>query len=188
MPSKTPLRETGTYTVNLTGLKKGTVYYVMAYAKNSSGYGYGEVKKLNTQGDPPTVETTEVDKVSGTQAEVTGDITNTGGEPLSSYGFVYSKDSAPTVDDSKIEVGQEGSGEFKATLTELSVSTKYYVREYAINPRGTSYGEELSFTTLDGKPGITTLGYEDVTGYSILVKGRIDDNGGEDLTSYFCLR
>ena len=176
--------ETGTYTVNLTGLKKGTVYYVMAYAKNSSGYGYGEVKKLNTQGDPPTVKTTEVNKVSGTQAEVTGDITNTGGEPLSSYGFVYSKDSAPTVDDSKIEVGQEGSGEFKTTLTELSVSTKYYVRAYAINPRGTSYGEELSFTTLDGKPGVTTLGYEDVTGYSILVKGRIDDNGGEDLTSY----
>jgi len=176
--------ETGTYTVNLTGLKKGTVYYVMAYAKNSSGYGYGEVKKLNTQGDPPTVKTTEVNKVSGTQAEVTGDITNTGGEPLSSYGFVYSKDSAPTVDDSKIEVGQEGSGEFKTTLTDLSVSTKYYVRAYAINPRGTSYGEELSFTTLDGKPGVTTLGYEDVTGYSILVKGRIDDNGGEDLTSY----
>ena len=31
--------EVGSFTISLTGLKKGTVYYVMAYAKNSSGYG-----------------------------------------------------------------------------------------------------------------------------------------------------
>ena len=176
--------EVGSFTVSLTGLEKGTVYYFMAYAKNSSGYGYGEVKQLNTVGDPPTVKTTQVNKVSGKQAEVTGEIESTGGEPLSSYGFAYSKNTSPTVDDTKIEVGQDGSGEFKATLTELDVSTKYYVRAYATNPRGTSYGEELSFTTSDGKPGVTTLGYEDVTGNSVLVNGRIDDDGGEDLTSY----
>lgn len=176
--------EVGSFTISLTGLEKGTVYYFMAYAKNSSGYGYGEVKQLNTVGDPPTVKTTQVDKVSGKQAEVTGEIESTGGEPLSSYGFAYSKNTSPTVDDTKIEVGQDGSGEFKATLTDLDVTTKYYVRAYATNPRGTSYGEELSFTTLDGKPGVTTLGYEDVTGNSVLVNGRIDDDGGEDLTSY----
>jgi hypothetical protein len=43
---------TGTYYVNLTGLEKGTQYYVRAYAVNSEGTAYGEAKSFSTKSVP----------------------------------------------------------------------------------------------------------------------------------------
>jgi hypothetical protein len=39
---------------------------------------------------------------------------------------------------------------FTSTLTDLAAATTYYVRSYATNESSTSYGEAISFTTLDG--------------------------------------
>ena len=44
------------------------------------------------------------------------------------------------------EYGETGS--FISNITELTANTTYYVRAYAINSTGTSYGSELNFTTL----------------------------------------
>jgi uncharacterized protein (TIGR02145 family) len=41
-------------------------------------------------------------------------------------------------------------GAFTSTMTELTPGTTYYVRAYATNDEGTSYGVERSFTTWDG--------------------------------------
>jgi hypothetical protein len=40
-----------------------------------------------------------------------------------------------------------GTGAFVSNLTGLTGSTTYYVRSYATNSVGTSYGPEISFTT-----------------------------------------
>ena len=47
----------GSFTSTLTGLKDTTVYYVRAYATNSDGTGYGEVKSFVTKMGPPTTMT-----------------------------------------------------------------------------------------------------------------------------------
>ena len=176
---------TGEFTSSITGLTKGTKYYVMAYGKNSSGYGYGDIKSFNTVGDPPTVETSSVDKISGTKAEANGKVTSNGGEPLTSYGFAYGKSSSPTIEDNKWEVGTTDlSGEYKGLISGLETSTKYYVRAYATNARGTSYGVNKDFTTTNGLPGVSTVSSESVNGNSAVINGKIDDNGGSTLTSY----
>lgn len=176
---------TGEFTSSITGLTKGTKYYVMAYGKNSSGYGYGDIKSFNTVGDPPTVETSSVDKISGTKAEVHGKVTSNGGEPLSSYGFAYGKSSSPTIENNKWEIGTtDFNGDFKGLISGLETSTKYYVRAYATNARGTSYGENKDFTTTNGLPGVSTVSSESVNGNSAVINGKIDDNGGSTLTSY----
>ena len=176
---------TGEFTSSITGLTKGTKYYVMAYGKNSSGYGYGDIKSFNTVGDPPTVETSSVDKISGTKAEANGKVTSNGGEPLSSYGFAYGKSSSPTIENNKWEVGTTDlSGEYKGLISGLETSTKYYVRAYATNARGTSYGVNKDFTTTNGLPGVSTVSSESVNGNSAVINGKIDDNGGSTLTSY----
>ena len=59
-----------------------------------------------------------------------------------------------TSDDFYREAGS-GAGSFTVLMTELSISTTYYVRAYAITPNGTIYGDEKSFTTLNGIPSIT---------------------------------
>ena len=176
---------TGTFTSSLTGLTKGTKYFIMAYAKNSSGYGYGKIKSFNTVGDPPTVETTAVDKISGTKAEASGKVTSNGGESLSSYGFAYGKSSSPSIEDNKWEVGtKDVEDEFKGLISGLDTSTKYYVRAYATNVRGTSYGVNKDFTTTNGLPGVTTVSTDSINGNSAFIKGKIDDNGGSATTSY----
>ena len=45
--------------------------------------------------------------------------------------------------------GRSGSGSFTSMLTGLLPGTTYYLRAYAANNAGTSYGDELTFTTLD---------------------------------------
>ena len=47
---------TGSFTCNIKGLTGNTTYYIAAYATNSAGTGYGEIKSFTT---PPTV--TDVD-------------------------------------------------------------------------------------------------------------------------------
>ena len=41
-----------------------------------------------------------------------------------------------------------GDASFTSTLTSLSQNTLYYVRAYATNANGTSYGSQVSFTTI----------------------------------------
>jgi hypothetical protein len=41
-----------------------------------------------------------------------------------------------------------GEGAFSGTLTPLVKNTTYYARAYATNTYGTSYGQQVSFTTL----------------------------------------
>ena len=176
---------TGEFTSSITGLTKGTKYYVMAYAKNSSGYGYGGIKSFNTVGDPPTVETSLIDEISGTKAEANGKVISNGGEPLTSYGFAYGKSSSPTIGNNKWEVGTTDlSGEFKGLISGLDTSTKYFVRAYATNARGISYGVNKDFTTTNGLPVVSTVSSESVNGNSAVINGKIDDKVESALISY----
>jgi hypothetical protein len=43
-----------------------------------------------------------------------------------------------------------GTGTFTSAITGLAASTLYYVRAYATNSAGTSYGNEVTFTTTGG--------------------------------------
>jgi hypothetical protein len=46
------------------------------------------------------------------------------------------------------EVGNFGTGAFLLWFSGLLKGTKYYVRAYAHNTSGYSYGDEVNFTTL----------------------------------------
>jgi hypothetical protein len=44
--------------------------------------------------------------------------------------------------------GDSGMGSFSCSLKNLKAGTTYYVRAYAINEKGTAYGDQISFTTI----------------------------------------
>jgi hypothetical protein len=74
-------------------------------------------------------------------------ISSDGNDTITSRGIVYSTHSHPTLIDNSISTS--GSlGSFSINLSNLISSTKYYVRAYATNAFGTSYGTEINFTTL----------------------------------------
>ena len=93
----------------------------------------------------PIVTTSTVKEISYTSATSGGNVTDDGGS-ITTRGVCWGTTSSPTISDSKTEDGT-GVGEFTSTLTGLSGNTTYYVRAYATNSAGTSYGDELSFDT-----------------------------------------
>ena len=102
----------------------------------------------------PTAITTEaVTDITATDATGNGTITDLGIPNLTSYGFCWNIDGTPTTADDKIDKGAvPATGAFTAAITGLSQTTTYHVRAYAINTTGTSYGNEVSFTTLATYP------------------------------------
>lgn len=95
----------------------------------------------------PTVTSDAVSSVSQARAVGQGTVTSDGGRVIAERGIVLGTSGNPTVNDTKFTTTGT-TGTFTVTLTGLSPATTYYVRAFAMNIAGTSYGEGLSFTTL----------------------------------------
>lgn len=94
----------------------------------------------------PTLTTTTISSIRGTSASGGGNITSNGGETLIARGVCWNIASSPTIANWKTTDGT-ATGSYTSSLTGLFPSTTYYVRAYATNRSGTSYGNEVSFTT-----------------------------------------
>ena len=139
---------TGSFTCNLTGLSDGTTYYVRAYATNSKGTSYGpQVSFKTTAYGKPAVTTSSVSNRTTTTATCGGNVIADGGQTVTARGICYSTSQNPTISNSKVQSGS-GKGAFTCALTNLIEGETYYVRAYATNSRGTSYGSQVSFTTI----------------------------------------
>jgi uncharacterized protein (TIGR02145 family) len=103
--------------------------------------------------DPPAITTTDITNNLGISATGGGTITSDGGSAVTARGICWSKVDKPTIADSKT-TDSIGTGSFISQLTNLSSNTTYYVRAYATNTAGTTYGNSVQFTTntvdLDG--------------------------------------
>ncbi len=144
---------TGEFSINVTGLSANTTYHVRAYAVNSKGTAYGDDVTFKTiDYSPPTVITDEVTNISYSTATCGGKVTSSGGLTVTARGVCWSKtNQTPTVSDSHTTEGT-GTGNFTSNLTGLSQNATYYVRVYATNSKGTSYGEPVSFKTKEQPP------------------------------------
>jgi len=97
----------------------------------------------------PIVETLEISNITSVSASYVGKVINDGGSNVSEKGVCWSVGPNPTVSSSeKINNGQ-GIGMFDGHLDNLLPDRIYYVRAYAINEIGISYGDEINFTTLN---------------------------------------
>lgn len=81
-------------------------------------------------------------------ALITAEVTQDGGATVTERGFVYSLTQNPDLNDIKVVAGS-GKGIYNHTLNNLTPNTRYYVRAFAINVKGTAYSLEISFTTPD---------------------------------------
>ncbi|WP_345953997.1 MBG domain-containing protein [Mucilaginibacter sp. PAMB04168] len=95
----------------------------------------------------PTVTTAAVTTFNATTATLGGDITSDGGSAVTEKGIVWSTATNPTTANNKVNIGA-GAGSFnKAFIGPFTPNTTIYVKAYAINAKGTSYGDEISFKT-----------------------------------------
>jgi hypothetical protein len=95
---------------------------------------------------PPGVSTAAPTAVTATTATASGEVLEENGSPVTARGVAYATTEAPTTQDDFTQDGT-GLGGFTSPLTGLLPNTTYYVRAYATNAQGTSYGQQTSFTT-----------------------------------------
>jgi uncharacterized protein (TIGR02145 family) len=152
----TDITGAGSYTSFITGLTGNTPYYVKAYATNSAGTGYGSAASFTTLPVVPVLFTAAVSAVTETTAECGGIITSDGGATVTARGVCWSTNPTPTVTDSKTSDGA-GVGSFVSSITGLTHDTPYYIRAYATNSVGISYGIIRSFTTTDSMGTVTDI-------------------------------
>jgi len=100
----------------------------------------------------PVLTTSAVTNINSTTATCGGDITSNGGGTITARGVCWSTSQNPMVSDNKTSDGT-GSGSFTSNIQGLAPLTPYFVRAYATNSAGTSYGDAQTFTTLAIQPG-----------------------------------
>lgn len=173
------------FTYNASSLEPSTTYYVRAYAENTEGISYSNQMKFQTKGTPQlaTVETGTVSNIQATQVQIAGNIISLGNtDGLSQYGHVWNTKQSPTISNNKTQLGStESTGTFNSTLTGLNPNTTYYVRSYAVNSVGTSYGNEVSFTTSYADVVLSTGSINNITHNTATCNASITSKGGHTI-------
>ena len=129
-----------------------------------------------------SIETSDVSDISSNTAKSGGKILNDGGKDILAKGVVWGRSENPSLE-SNHGFTDEGSGvgEFSSNIINLNRGVKYYVRAYVTNKSGTSYGSEISFSTLD-VPRIATNDVFNIMKRSAKVGGYITNDGGQLVT------
>lgn len=183
--SSTPLNGTkikadNNFTASLMNLETGK-YYVQAYAINSIGTAFGEIKTFEIT-DEPAVSTLEVTNVTSTTATLNGKIEYKGSPAYTERGFVYSSSHpTPTVDavgEGTTKVVVTGNSQnFSSNVKDLAPGVTYHVRAYVTNSNGTFYGETIDFTTTSSLPVVKTLETTNITATTATLNAQIDFKG-----------
>ena len=139
----------GKYSVAIANLTHSTTYYVRYQGSNRwSSLETATISEFRTTDTPSIafVTTSQVIDISYYSATIGSKVIDDGGAEITERGVVYATTQNPTTADTKVTSGS-GLGQFTCYLTDLQENTTYYVRAYAINAKGTAYGEEVSFMT-----------------------------------------
>ena len=142
--------------ITVSGLANGTAYTFKVVATNAQGdSAESEASVAVTPQSPstggsakPYVATGSISNITLSSATLFGEVVSIGGSEIISRGFVIGKTPSSMLGDMdvvNIPVGTAAN--FTAVVTSLLPSTTYYVRAYAVNAAGISYGLSVSFTT-----------------------------------------
>ncbi len=147
----------GDFNSSITGLSLGSTYFVRAYVTNSLGTSYGNTITVRPA-SLPSIATTALTNITLNSANCGGGSITNGGSGILEKGVVWSTNPNPTTAlTTKTSDGTLNSS-FSSSITNLMYNTTYYVRAYVRNQIGTTYGEELVFTTLNIQVGSSHQG------------------------------
>ena len=113
--------------------------------KNGEIENYPALTKNGQELLPGSVSTMAVSSITNTSAVSGGNITPDGGGAIITRGVCWATTANPTTANSKTTDGS-GYGSFTSNITGLLAGTTYYVRAYATDSEGTSYGNQVTLT------------------------------------------
>ncbi|MEH6703309.1 MAG: hypothetical protein V7691_00815 [Galbibacter orientalis] len=131
----------------VTNLEPNTKYYVRTFFVNPTGEYYGNQVEFTTSVGDIEIETKNIQNITHNSVKSGAVINNDGGGSIINKGVCWSTSPSPTIEDNVVENDSENL-DFDSEVTGLTSNTTYYLRAYATNEKGTTYGEEKMFKTI----------------------------------------
>lgn len=132
-------------------------------------------------GTPATMETGAATNITKNSAEVSGQVTDGGDQPITKTGIIWSLNTQPTLADNVIETEDPTQASFSVLITGLKAEQTVYYRAFALSNAGYAYGDIKSFTTAEATPAIVATSDVTKSGKKYRLGGIVTDDGGLDL-------
>lgn len=171
------------FSVTLTGLDANTQYYYCLECSSDNQSIRTSIASFTTlELNVPSVITSSVYDITSISAKSGGNVIDDGGAEVIARGICWSTEPNPTVDDLHTVDG-EGVGAFESVMMDLEPNTIYYVRSYAENSKGVSYGDSKDFKTVDDSdlPIVKTVNVTDITQTTAICSGEVLSGGASDV-------
>lgn len=147
-----------------------------------------EYPRLNQFGDilyyPPVVRTDSIRQSGELSAIVFGNVLFDGWSVITSRGVELSTE--PSFSSKSTFPSANETGVWNTNLSNLPYNRTCYVRTFAANAYGISYGDTLSFSTAIGPLIAGAMVQEDQTSNSVSIRIPILENGGHPISGTIC--
>ena len=148
-------------------------------------------KKPEVEITPPTLDIVTIAEVSTASARLSSNITDSGNQDITDYGFVYSENNtSPTLSDLKTSHGAIDPVtptpiSFTDIVQNLKPNTTYHVRAYTSISTGPVFSNVITFKTSDiVQPKIRTDVATSITINSAKMQGTLETKGTFDISEY----
>jgi hypothetical protein len=159
---------------------EGQTYFYRVYAFNQGGNSATYSNEVEvTILLLPQVTTAGITNITINAAVSGGTNLIQNGSSITAKGIVWSTVQQPTIALSTKTNNGSGSANYSGQMTGLTPGTTYYVRAYVTNQVGTSYGNEISFSTTQATlPTLSTTAASNITLTTAQTGGNITNDGG----------
>ena len=165
----------------LSNLEQNTQYYVRIFYQNNEGVFYSEQDSFKTTLGDANITTGSISNIKAKTATINVNISQLGGGMALSKGVVYSETTNPTTSDTKI-TSSSTTNNFNLDLENLKENTLYYLKAFITNEKGTFYGDEINFKTLNGIVIFNSSEVYSIKAELAKFKTTIGNDGGSDIT------
>jgi len=177
------LNDTGKVSViRVDSLLPGTLYYIKAFAQNQFGIVYSQSDSILTRAlSAPVVNTSVVSQITPNSALCSGSISDIGGEPVVSCGFLWDTNETFSAGNQLIS-DTDSTLSFSSLLSGLKPKSVYFVRAFATNKAGTGFGSIVTFETLPPLlPKVDTDSLFNISFTSAVGVGHFSNEGGSTI-------
>lgn len=146
----------GQFVSNISSLTGGTTYHIRAYATNSVGTAYGADMSFATLGQSPVGLTQPATNISATGATLNGTANPNYLSTTVTFEYGTSINYGQTATASQSPITGNSITNVSVALTGLTAGSIYHFRIKTVNSLGTTYGDDMTFTTSGSAPSSVT--------------------------------
>ena len=159
------------------------IYTIKATARDNEGLEGSAEIQITINAELPSLTTLNISEITSSSAVSGGDVISDGGASITARGVCWSTTPNPTISDG-FTIDGAGTGSYSSSIVGLSCGATYYVRAYATNSAGTTYGSQESFNTSQcagSLPTVNTTSAMIITQASAQSGGTVTDDGGAEV-------